>query len=710
MKSILFILSNLKITYLAFLLISSSGFVLSQTNDFIYTPLKSYGSIPEDFLSRSYEKIEADRLSGRTSLSKKEETIFFESIHYSIDELLHSGKVIFGDPVTQYVNKVADILLKDNTELRMKLRFYTIRSNTANAFATDQGIIFITTGLFSRLENEAQLAFVLGHEISHYTEEHVVNSFKYHKEIGDNISQLSVYSQENELSADELGMKIFLKAGYSANQISSVLSLLRISHLPFEQKKIDETYLSDSKFTVPKDAFPSDIYPIKSDEDYNDSLSSHPNIKRRKDNVGKLIKDISPQSGNVLYLLDSLEFLNLVELCRFESVRNDIVTGQYIDALYSIFLLEKEYPNSEFLKQSKCTAWLGASTLKATGGILDCTIPKSLYEGSSANLHEFIYKQKQDAILLLGMHIIDEVKNSTEDEMIHQVWKKQVELLAYNEIKLTELKSVTLKDTLVSLTEDKKKDRIIKDYYYFGHQSLKENNEFLTQFNSSLSNHVETEKVKDDFLKLSKAKKRKYLRSTLHLGLDQVIVLEPSIVSLNKKGVKQVKSEKLNESFKETIDYCSNSLEMDVKLCSSKGLSEDLVDEFNEKVILSDYLRQLVATNGHQIISPDFYSIRALQKKYSVNNILLFDIQHYYKPKLNIIHYGITFAWPPMGFILIPTGLLSGNNTTVSYVVLELSSNEIRTVGQQVYNDPANQKTLKAFIYDLLIQLNSKKK
>jgi len=72
-----------------------------------------------------------------------------------------SGRVLFGDPVSEYVNTVADKLLENEPELRSKLRFYCLKSNVTNAFATNQGMIFVTLGLIAQLENEAQLAQVL---------------------------------------------------------------------------------------------------------------------------------------------------------------------------------------------------------------------------------------------------------------------------------------------------------------------------------------------------------------------------------------------------------------------------------------------------------------------------------------------------------------------------------------------------------------------
>src|SRR5690606_12160884 len=152
------------------------GLIAAQTDFNHYQTLQSSGKIPEDFSKQTSIKLEEDT-EERDGLTRSEEELFLEMIHYGIGEILHSGVCVYGDPVSNYVERVADHLLVDMPEVRKKLRFYTIKSNVANAFSTDQGIVFVTTGLIAQLTDEAELAFVLAHEISHYTEKHVVQTF-----------------------------------------------------------------------------------------------------------------------------------------------------------------------------------------------------------------------------------------------------------------------------------------------------------------------------------------------------------------------------------------------------------------------------------------------------------------------------------------------------------------------------------------------------
>ena len=55
---------------------------------------------------------------------------------------------------------------------RIPFQFHVVIDKTFNAFATPNGIIVVHSGLFDVLQNEAQLAFILSHEVSHAVQEH----------------------------------------------------------------------------------------------------------------------------------------------------------------------------------------------------------------------------------------------------------------------------------------------------------------------------------------------------------------------------------------------------------------------------------------------------------------------------------------------------------------------------------------------------------
>jgi predicted Zn-dependent protease len=118
---------------------------------------------------------------------------------------------------------------------------------TVNAFALPGGPIFITEGLLRRLESEAELAGVLGHEIGHVIARHsserlakqqltqgllnalIVGSGDYTTaQIGQVVGSMinMSYGRDDELEADGLGVRIMAEGGYDPRALIRVMEVL----------------------------------------------------------------------------------------------------------------------------------------------------------------------------------------------------------------------------------------------------------------------------------------------------------------------------------------------------------------------------------------------------------------------------------------------------------------------------------------------------
>ena len=89
-----------------------------------------------------------------------------------ISGLLGAAPLVDDPELQRYVNDVGFWVASQSKRKDLPWRFGVIDSPNINAFAAPGGYIVITLGLFSLLENEAQLAGVLGHEISHVVKKH----------------------------------------------------------------------------------------------------------------------------------------------------------------------------------------------------------------------------------------------------------------------------------------------------------------------------------------------------------------------------------------------------------------------------------------------------------------------------------------------------------------------------------------------------------
>lgn len=166
-------------------------------------------------------------------------------------------KLLPDDEVQNYVKNLGEKLIPAHQKSlaaddpqKIPFKFYVVRDSDTNAFATANGIIVINSGMISLLENEAQLAAVLAHEISHSTQEHTWRQLNKDKGkrtaimVGgiaaalagldglSDILQLTLMAMTNgyqrrlENQADRVGLEYMVAAGYDPREAPRVWKLM----------------------------------------------------------------------------------------------------------------------------------------------------------------------------------------------------------------------------------------------------------------------------------------------------------------------------------------------------------------------------------------------------------------------------------------------------------------------------------------------------
>jgi predicted Zn-dependent protease len=189
--------------------------------------------------------------------------------------------VVQDQNVTRYVTLVGSALAQASDRPKLDWKFIILDTDAVNAFAAPGGFIHVTRGLLGFCKNEAELAGVLGHEITHVTAKHAVSFVEKSKSISigtDAVAEKegytvelvakaserighflldNEYSQANEDQADEVGAQLANKLGYDPHGLEDVL------------KRLDERN--------------------NSREEKNGMFSSHPATKDRITNVDRII-------------------------------------------------------------------------------------------------------------------------------------------------------------------------------------------------------------------------------------------------------------------------------------------------------------------------------------------------------------------------------------------------------------------------------------
>lgn len=94
----------------------------------------------------------------------------------ALEGLQRFGKPLKNEYLQQYVNKVGTAVVINSKRSTIPYQFAVIDSKVQNAFAVPGGIIFVSQALVSILENEAELAAILAHEVGHVAEKHALKS------------------------------------------------------------------------------------------------------------------------------------------------------------------------------------------------------------------------------------------------------------------------------------------------------------------------------------------------------------------------------------------------------------------------------------------------------------------------------------------------------------------------------------------------------
>jgi beta-barrel assembly-enhancing protease len=175
----------------------------------------------------------------------------------------------------EYVRLVGHTVASYSERPSLPWHFIVLESDVVNAFAAPGGYVFITTAALDQIRSEAELAAVLGHEIAHVTERHVLTEVKRANvfaagldfaasasnmgmtdEIGKKIGNVAFdrlfskgLGRKAEGDSDRMGTELAAAAGYRSDAIVSFLQTLS----SLEQQKSTSLHQLTSTHPRPDD-------------------------------------------------------------------------------------------------------------------------------------------------------------------------------------------------------------------------------------------------------------------------------------------------------------------------------------------------------------------------------------------------------------------------------------------------------------------------
>jgi Zn-dependent protease with chaperone function len=296
--------------------------------------------------------------------------------------LLESGDFIVGTTINKYVEFVFQSILQANPQLDQTMSVLVSRNPRPNAFNTGDNIVVVHLGLLERLNNEAELGFVLAHEMAHQSQSHVMTNLisraslyysdstqaaiaKIKRSEYFVVSQLNnfflpgmrstmSFSRNEEFQADSIGFRYFENAGYDKKHALSLIQILAT----FDTDR-DTTALNYKKiFSHPNYPYNdrwdyveeiSSLGTFETDEEYEEDLKklqTHPDTPLRLERIKKTTSLVSSPTLNPQDSATSRLVLDV----RLQIMNDHISRLNYGKAIHQLGYLITDYPDSPYLK------------------------------------------------------------------------------------------------------------------------------------------------------------------------------------------------------------------------------------------------------------------------------------------------------------------------------------------------------------------------
>lgn len=528
--------------------------------------MKSKGIIPKDFLS---DYVNLDR--GDFHVLKRQEK-FYRQNAYFLQRLLSSGKVLFGDTATQYINYLADVILQNDPETRAKLRFYAARIPYSNAYCAENGIVLVNIGLLAKVENEAQLAFIICHEISHYKANHRLKLYNDGKKDLRNLrpeEQLlsqNLYSQQLELEADSMGFALYLATPFEPQAALGAYAITEIPELIFPNLTLNQAW----KSRLPSDKFVT-INSIS-------EPPSHPTNLERQENIKRFLKK---KSAKQTVFLNRQRFDYIQKICRFDMCGYQVERQMYEYAIDNAMALQQYYKvESAYLDKIITYSWYGLCKFINAARFWEIHQDYQNVQGADfAALCAYTELMPRfDFVMNVIEHVMEQRKKADSDWLIH------IQKDLYKEIGKYYVTDITPEGNITFSKELGNRDIVqIPDSAFIP---------IITAAYFEKKNALATANKKN--LRNTKMQRERLFQG-FNLGIDTLVFVEPSYQRLDMRHGKEEELEvstAMQIGMIQKIKEYAAAQNLHTYLLHSSELQGSRCDYFNRLTLLNDWMTE----------------------------------------------------------------------------------------------------------------------
>jgi hypothetical protein len=721
---------------LLFLTIAKVSAVLGQSFN-NYVPLSAQGPIPSDLTTLSSEKFDRakEQIKGReTEKGHQARQDFLLESSFLIDQVLGSGRVLFNDPVSNYLGALLDTILATEPELRAQIRVYAVRSAIVNSFTTDNGIILVNLGLIAQLESEAQLAFVLCHELAHYTEHHVMNAYVQNEELKEDPEQFdrggfdeqllerSRYSKEFEKEADQLGFARFVEGNYGTNGLSNVFEVMRYAHLPFDDVRFDQRFFNREYYRMDESYFLQRVRPVEASESEIPDEDSHPSPTERQQLMDQWLAELPAgrrEEGNAT----SKEFEHIRTISRFELSNLYLKTDRPVMTIYNSYLLLRSFPANAYLEKSIALALYTLSKFKSGGNFGQVHPGFSQIEGESQQVYHLFYRLTPEELCILATgHIWNLKLRYPTDQDLDRISRDLLTDLMMNyhvpgmlerhrpHLGWDQPDTTGIRGKYDRLKEKSKENPKLTMITY-SLVDLFENAEFSLMFDSLERTRQGTQPAPFNGptkLGANKNDLRHWKNHGFALDADKVVLVSPTYAKLDLRKHQRhrfLRSETAKAKFIAQIRQSAHMLSLKTELLDRSELGADQIERFNDMVFLNEWMDKRLMQLDVGMINLDQQRVDDIIERYDTRYFSWTGVINHRESR--------PFTYWQLLYVLIPPAIplaiyymARPNYDTYYYnITFDLESGQPVLVNYNNYRKRDARDLINSSIYDSLWQM-----
>ncbi len=688
-----------------------------------YQRITNTGSLPSEVYTPSTEKYYNEIQIIESDLSKSDQKTqqqYYLESGFSIDEMMRSGTVLFNPEYNAYLDHIADILLKGDPELRSKVHFYLLRSPVVNAFAGEGGNIFISMGLIAMLDNEAELAYIMGHEIGHIAKNHGLDFYVEATEIDKKSSNNSLlkkssfdntmvtknrYSQTLETEADDFGIQTLIRTKYYADTttLDDVFDVLKYSYLPYENKRFPIEFFEGPNYVISKNLQLDSVKRITGVQETvsakEANKSTHPSIAERRKAVRDYMLNVTKDNRSA-YLVSENTFIELRHIARYELPMFYLHNNYFQDAIYASYLILQKDTSSKYFEKIIAKSLTGLTKFRNSteDEVYAEKARFETYEGEQQQLYFLLWAMNDVELNVMALNYSFNLHlKYPEDQEIMPICKSLVNDLVFYHFNdahdFYEDKTIS-RDSLYTLSDnanpklkvvisekstkktrktttvrakrastekiraDKYKKPLLYAYYDYW-----KNPDFRKLWNTAVDERDLREQNAKDYRKAgikytNKGDTRDYFNGH-KLGIDKVVVVDPFYkrIDLRKNGgVEYVSGEEGEINYLQILKDNAALLDMNLEIMDPLQLEQNDAEKFTDIVNLNDWFSEQLDFGSINMPGYNQGMIDSIANKYETDYFLWTGIISL-RDKQNILGPIVYIALSPFFIPLLPYGI-----------------------------------------------------